>query len=168
MDMWMGVPSQPSGGDEPFRIRTVLEARGPAAAVLLTEEQVAQIGQGAKTPPVLVTVNGGYTFGGRIGKMGGQSMVGFNKAIRTAAGVEAGDEIEVEIVLETGEREIDVPDDLRAALDADAEAAKGFEGLAPSHRKEWARWVAEAKRPETREKRLAETLAGLREGRKRR
>lgn len=151
-----------------MKLRTVLEPRGPAAAVLLTDEQVAEIGQGAKTPTVTVTVNGGYSFGGRIGRMGGENMVGFNKATRAAAGVAAGDEIEVEIVLETVAREIEVPADLQAALAADAEATRGFEALAPSHRKEWARWVGEAKRPETREKRLAETLAGLREGKKRR
>jgi hypothetical protein len=173
--MCFGPPSSTTGPliglatmPEPFRLKTILQPRGPAAAVILTDEQVAEIGQGAKTPPVKVTVNGGHTFGGRIGRMGGESMLGFNKVTREAAGVEAGDEIEVEIVLDDAPREVEVPDDLKAALAADPAAAKAFEALAYSHRKEWARWVAEAKRPETREKRLAETVARVGAGETRR
>ena len=63
-------------------------------------------------------------------------------------------------------REVDVPDDLRAALADHPEAVAHFDGLAASHRKEWVRWIEEAKRPETREARVAKTVAGLREGRK--
>ena len=149
---------------EPVRITATLQARGPAAAVLLTDEQLAEIGQGAKTPAVTVTVNGGYTFAGRIGRMGGDTLLGFNKANRTAAGVEAGDEVELLITLDDGPREVDVPADLAAALDADPAARKGFDALAYSHRKEYARAVAEAKRPETRERRIADTVAKAREG----
>ena len=152
---------------EPVRITTTLTPRGPAAAVILTDEQVAEIGQGAKTPPVKVTVNGGYTFGGRIGRMGGESLLGFNKATRQAAGVEAGDEITIDVVLDDAPREVDVPDDLKVALTADAAAQAAFDALAYSHRKEYARWVGEAKRPETREKRIAETVAGVLAGKTR-
>lgn len=157
-------PSMP----EPVTIRATLHARGPAAAVLLTDEQLAEIGQGAKTPAVKVTVNGGYTFDGRIGRMGGETLLGFNKAVRAAAGVEAGDELELTIVLDAAPREVELPEDLAAALDGDPAARKGFDALAPSHRKEYARWVGEAKRPETRERRIAETLASAREGKPRR
>ena len=57
---------------------------------------------------------------------------------------------------------------LAAALKADPAAQAAFDALAPSHRKEYARWVADAKRPETREKRLAETLTGVLAGKPRR
>ncbi len=153
---------------EPVRITTILQPRGPAAAVILTDEQVAEIGQGAKTPPVQVTVNGGYTFGGRIGRMGGESLLGFNKASRLAAGVEAGDEITIDVVLDAAPRDVDVPDDLAAALTADTAARAAFDALAYSHRKEYARWVAEAKRPETRERRIAETVTQVLAGQTRR
>jgi hypothetical protein len=154
-------------GPQPVRIRAVLQPRGPAAAVLLTDEQLEAIGGGRKTPPVRVTVNG-HTFDGRIGRMGGETLLGFNKAVRAACGVQAGDEIDVEVVLSEGPPAVDVPEALAAALAGDDAARATFDGLAPSHRKEFARWVGEAKRPETRERRVAETLSMLREGRTRR
>jgi hypothetical protein len=154
------------GASEPVRIRATLEPRGPAAAVLLTDEQVERIAPGAKTPPVRVTVNG-HTFTGRIGRMGGESLLGFNRAVREAAGVEAGQELELEIVLDSAPREVDVPAELTAALAGDARAREAFEGLSYSHRKEFARWVGEAKRGETRERRASETIRMLHEGRTR-
>jgi Bacteriocin-protection, YdeI or OmpD-Associated/Domain of unknown function (DUF1905) len=154
------------GADEPVRIRATLEPRGPAAAVLLTDEQVELIGGGAKTPPVRVTVNG-HTFTGRIGRMGGESLLGFNRAVREAAGVEAGQEVELEIVLDSAPREIDTPAELAAALAADAAAREAFDGLSYTHRKEFARWVGDAKRIETRERRASETLRMLHDGRTR-
>jgi hypothetical protein len=154
------------GAGEPIRIRATLEPRGPAAAVLLTDEQVERIAPGAKTPPVRVTVNG-HTFTGRIGRMGGESLLGFNRAVREAAGVEAGQELELEIVLDSAPREVDVPAELTAALAGDATAREAFDGLSYSHRKEFARWVGDAKRVETRERRASETIRMLHEGRTR-
>ena len=60
---------------EPLHLTTTLEARGPAAAILLTEDQVATIAGGPKTPAVKVTVNGSYTFDGRVGRMGGEILL---------------------------------------------------------------------------------------------
>ncbi len=77
-----------------LRLRTTLHPRGPAAPILLTDEQVAQLAGGPKTPTVAVTVNGAYTFAGRVGGMGGENLLGFTKAVRAAAGVEAGDTID--------------------------------------------------------------------------
>jgi hypothetical protein len=151
------------GPDDALRIRTTLHARGPAAAVILTDEQVAQIGGGAKTPPVQVTVNG-HTFAGRIGRMRGESLLGFNKAVREAAGVEAGDEIELSISLDAAPREVEVPAALATAFEADPAARKAFDALAFTHRKEFARWVAEAKRDETRERRVAQAIEMLHAG----
>src|SRR5579859_5165754 len=100
-------------------IATTLQPRGPAAAIILTDEQVQQLGTTAKTPPVRVTVNG-YTFAGRVGRMGGENLIGFSKAVREACGgVQAGDEVEVEIELDEGPREVEVPPALAAALDAE-------------------------------------------------
>jgi hypothetical protein len=151
---------------EPLSLRAVLEPRGPAGAVVLTDEQVAAIGGGAKTPAVTVTVNG-HTFDGRIARMRGESLLGFNRAVREACGVEIGDEIELVVALATGPPTIELPPALAAALKADPGARDRFAQLAPSHRKEFARWVAEAKRDETRERRVVETLTMLHEGRTR-
>lgn len=147
----------------PLRLTTTLQPRGPAAAVVLSDEQIATLADGAKTPAVTVTVNGTYTFDGRVGRMGGENLVGFNKATRTAAGVEAGDTIEVEIAVSTTPPTIEVPDDLAAAM-ASTGVADRFAALAPSHRKEYVRWITEAKKPETRARRVVEAVARISEG----
>jgi hypothetical protein len=146
--------------------RATLEPRGPAAAVVLTDDQVAEIGRGAKTAPVQVTLNG-RTFALRIARMRGESLIGLSKAVRAAAGVEPGDEVDVEVVLDTAPREVTPPPALAAALDGDPAARQAFDALAFTHRKEFARWVEEAKREETRDRRVAETLRMLRKGRTR-
>jgi uncharacterized protein YdeI (YjbR/CyaY-like superfamily) len=87
--------------------------------------------------------------------------------VRQAAGAEAGDTVEVELELDTAPREVEVPDALRRALAGDPVAGAAFERLAYTHRKEYARWIEEAKRDETRERRVAQALEMLRDGRTR-
>lgn len=139
---------------------SVLEPFGPACAIFLTDEQVAQLGS-TKTPPVLVTI-GGTTARLRVARMGGQNCIGLSKAARAQLGVEIGDEVEVTIVPDTAERTVEVPPELASALDADPEARAAFEKLAYTRRKELARGVAEAKRSETKERRVAAALGELR------
>ncbi|WP_045296717.1 YdeI/OmpD-associated family protein, partial [Microbacterium trichothecenolyticum] len=69
-------------------------------------------------------------------------------------GVEIGDEVDATIDLDTAEREVEVPADLAAALEA-AGVRAAFDALTFTRRKELARGVTEAKRPETRERRVA-------------
>lgn len=140
-----------------LELETTLEPHGPAAAVVLTDEQVANLGAG-KTPPVRVTVNG-VSVGGRVMRRGGQNLVGFSRAARTELGVEPGQPIRLTIELDDQPREVEVPDDLAAALDADPAARAAFDALAFTHRKEYVRWVVEARKPETRERRVRETVA---------
>ena len=140
-----------------------LVPRGPAAAVVLDEEQVAAVGEGAKRFPVVATVNG-YTWRASVARMGGESLLGLNRAVREEAGVEAGDSVAVRLELDAAPREVDVPEALAAALAGDEVARAAFEKLAYTHRKEFARWVDEAKRDETRERRVAKTLEMLRRG----
>lgn len=143
-----------------------LQKRGPAAAVVLDEEQVAAVGQGAKRFPVKATV-AGYTWRGSVARMRGEFLLGLNREVREAAGVEAGDTVPVVLAPHTEERTIEVPGDLATALAGDAEAKAAFEELAYTHRKEFARWVGEAKKAETRERRAAQAIEMLREGRTR-
>ena len=149
-----------------IRARLPLEARGPAGAFLLTDAQVATLGAGRKAFPVTVVVNG-VTLPLRLARMGGENMIGLAKTARAEAGVEIGAAYDVEIALDEGDRTVEVPDDLAAALSADADARARFDGLAPSHRKEFVRWVTEAKREATRADRVTKTLEMLREGRTR-
>jgi len=139
-----------------LELTTTLEPHGPAAAVLLTDDQVEGLG-GGKTPPVRITV-GGHTVAARIMRRGGQNLIGFSRAVREELGVEPGQAITINIELDDQPREIAVPDDLAAALDAEPSAREAFDRLAFTHRKEYVRWVEEAKKPETRERRVRETV----------
>jgi uncharacterized protein YdeI (YjbR/CyaY-like superfamily) len=100
--------------------------------------------------------------------MGGESLLGLSRAIRTAADAEAGDAVEVILELGTAPREVDVPVALAAALANDPVARSAFDGLAVTHRKEFARWIEEAKREETRGRRVTQTLQMLHGGKTRR
>ena len=143
-----------------------LESRGPAGAFVLTDEQVAALGEGKKAFPVAVTVNG-VTLTLRLARMGGENLVGLAKAARQQAGVEVGEAYDVAITAESGERTVEVPDDLAAALAADPEAGARFAALAYSHRKEYVRWITEAKKEATRADRVARAVEMVREGRTR-
>jgi antitoxin component of MazEF toxin-antitoxin module len=143
-----------------LRITVELQKRGPAAAIVLTDEQVATLGP-AKTPPVRFTING-QTVEGRVGRMGGENLVGLNKAVRTQLGVEAGDTVDVVIEPDTAPREVTLPDDLAAALDGEPGLRAAFDALAPSRRKEHVRSVADAKKPETRQRRITAVVDALR------
>lgn len=142
-----------------LHIDTVLEPKGPATAIVLTDDQVLELGGGPRAA-VLVTI-GGATARLRLARMGGLNLIGLSKANRTALGVDIGDAISANIDLDTAERVVDVPADLAAALDA-AGLREAFDALAFTHRKEHARSVTEAKREETRAKRVAAVVEKLR------
>jgi uncharacterized protein YdeI (YjbR/CyaY-like superfamily) len=82
-------------------------------------------------------------------------------------GVDAGDTVTVHLELDTEQRLVQVPPELADALAGDPEASAAFERLAYTHRKEFARWVAEAKKEDTRLGRAAQALEMLRAGRTR-
>jgi hypothetical protein len=147
-----------------LRFSATLVPRGPAATVVLDDEQVATVGEGAKRFPVAATING-QTWRTTVTRMRGEFLLGLSRAVREATGVEAGDIVDVELVLDTAPREVEVPPALADALSGDQEASAAYDHLAFSHRKEYARWIEEAKRDETRERRVAEALEMLREGR---
>jgi hypothetical protein len=131
-------------------------ARGGGAMFGVPAAVAAALGPG-KRPPVRVTV-GGHTFRTRIAVYGGEALVGVSKANRAAAGVDVGDSFEVEIASDTEARDVVVPDDLAAALAEDQAAGEAFAALSFTHRREYVQWVEEAKRPETRARRVAGTV----------
>ena len=110
-----------------------------------------------------ITING-YTYRTTAVRMGGRFFVPLSAENREGAGVAAGDDIAVDIDPDTAPREVAMPDDLAAAMDDAARAA--YDVLSYTHRKEWVRWVEEAKKPETRATRIEKTVAGLREGKR--
>jgi hypothetical protein len=152
-------------GHGTLRLRATLEPRGPAGAIVLTDDQVAGLG-GGKAPPVRVTVNG-VTAQARVARMGGENLLGFSKKLCSELSVEIGQTVDLVISLDAGPRTVDVPPALAEAFARDAKAKAAFEALAPTHRKEFARWIDEAKRAETRQTRVERTLHMLHEGRTR-
>jgi hypothetical protein len=143
--------------------RTTVVLGGKTATGLQVPDDVVEALGAGKRPPVVVTV-GGYTYRTTVAPMGGSFWVPLAAEHREAAGVQADEEVEVSVVLDTAPREVGVPEDLAAAFD-DAVRAQ-FDALAYSHRKEWVRWVEEAKKPETRAARIEKTVESLRAGKK--
>jgi len=141
-----------------LQIHTVLVPFGPATAIELTDAQVDELG-GGKRAAVVVGI-GGSSARVRLGVMDGKNLIGLSKAVRSQLGVDIGDEVDATVALDTAEREVEVPDDLAAALET-AGARAAFDAISFSRRKELARGVAEAKRPDTRERRVAAAVEEL-------
>ena len=110
--------------------------------------------------PVRVTLNG-YTYRSTIAAMGGKFFIPLRASNRIAAGVEGGEKVEVTIELDTEKREVKAPADLVAALRAVPPAWERWQKLSYSHQREHAEAVEEAKKPETRERRIANAVKAL-------
>jgi hypothetical protein len=121
---------------------------------------------GRARPPLRVTIRG-HSWRTTPGVYGGVAWIGLNKDVRTAAGVDAGDRVRVRMELDTEPRTVGLPDDLRAALAGDTVAHSAFDMLSFTHRREYVEWVEEARRPETRTRHIAATVAGARAGKHR-
>jgi hypothetical protein len=145
------------------RFESVVELGGKTATGIPVPDDVVEALGSAKRPPVTITVNG-HTYRTTAVRMGGRFLVPLSAENRAAAGVSAGDEITVDIANDDAPREVTLPDDLAEAMDDAARAT--YDGLAFTHRKEWVRWVEEAKKPETRATRIEKTVAALHEGKK--
>jgi bifunctional DNA-binding transcriptional regulator/antitoxin component of YhaV-PrlF toxin-antitoxin module len=147
---------------ESLRFRGVIEAaRGGGAVVLVPPEVGAALG-GNKQMRVFGTVNG-VAYRSSTMPYRGAFYMGVHKATREAAGVAIGDEVEVTVTRDDSPRVLVIPPDLETALAADPALRARFDKLSSSHRREFADSVAEAKRPETRARRIETTLARLRE-----
>ena len=144
---------------------TILQSGPTATGIQVPDDVVAALGAG-KRPPVRVTING-FTYRSTIAVMGGVFMVGVSAENRAGAGVRGGDEVDIDIELDTAPRELAVPADLATALDADPAARRFFDGLSYSNRQWHVLSVEGAKTTETRERRIAKSVAMLHEGRAR-
>lgn len=133
-------------------------ADGPTG-IEVPPDIIAELGT-SKKPPVKITL-AGYTYRNTVAVMDGKFMVSLSKANREAAGVKAGDELDVTIELDTEPRTVEVPGDLAEALAGKPGAIEAFEKAAPSRKKEYVRQVLEAKSQETRERRIAKIVAEL-------
>jgi len=144
---------------------TILTSGKTAAGIQVPPEIVEALGAG-KVPKVRVTIRG-YTYRSSVAMVGGVPMVGVSAENRAAAGVAGGDEVDVDLELDTAPREVTVPADLATALDAEPNARRTFDGLSYSNKSWHVGQVEGAKSDDTRARRIARSVEILREGRPR-
>jgi hypothetical protein len=137
----------------PVRFTAVLETNGKTATGIEVPEAVVEQLGGGNRPAVAVTLRE-HTYRTTVGRMGGRFLVPVSAQVRKAAGVVPGDTLDVGIELDEAPRTVEVPADLAAAL-AEAGVRDAWDRLAYTHRKEDVRSVEEAKKPETRQRRIA-------------
>jgi Bacteriocin-protection, YdeI or OmpD-Associated/Domain of unknown function (DUF1905) len=146
-----------------MRFKTTLELAGKTATGFRVPADVVEaLGKGKRTH-VLVTING-YTYRNTVAVYGDEYLLGVSAENREGAGVRAGEEIEVDLELDTAPREVDVPPDLAAALDAAPRAMQAFDGLSYSNKRRITLSVEDAKTPETRQRRIDKAIADLQGG----
>jgi len=145
-----------------MKFRTTLQGT-TTTGIEVPADVIVALGKGKK-PPVVVTV-AGYTYRNTVAVMGGKYMISLSAKNREAAGVAAGDEVEVELELDTAPREVVVPEDFAAALDAEPKARAFFDGLSYSQRSWFVLGIEDAKRPDTRANRITKAVERLASGR---
>jgi hypothetical protein len=138
---------------------TVLQSGKSATGIPVPADVVDALGAGRR-PAVTVTVNA-FTYRTTVGVMGGQAMLPLSAERRAGSGVSAGDVVDVDIEVDDQPRELDVPDDVAAALDADLRAAAAFAALSRSAGQRHLLSVTGAKTAATRERRVAAMIAAL-------
>jgi len=147
-----------------MRFRATLLSHGKTATgIEVPADVITGLGAG-KNPPVRVTI-GAHTYRSTVAARGERFLIGVSAENRERAGVSAGDEVEVLLELDTAPREVEVPSDFADALDAEPPARQFFDGLPYSQRKWFVLAIEEAKKPETRKRRIDKAVARLREGR---
>ncbi len=144
---------------------TILQTDKTATGVEVPAEVVEALG-GGKRPPVRVTING-YTYRNTVAVYGGVYMLGVSAEHRSGSGVKGGDVVDIELELDTAPREVTVPEDFGAALDAEPAARRTFDGLSYSNKSWHVLQVTGAKTDETRQRRIAKSVEMLKEGRAR-
>jgi len=144
---------------------TILQGDKTATGIRIPPEIVEALGAG-KRPPVTVTIKG-YTYRSTIATVDGHPMVGVSATNRERAGVAGGDEVDVDIELDTQLRTVTLPDDFAAALAADPAAQATFDKLSNSNKGYHVSSIEGAKTAETRQRRIEKSVATLHEGKPR-
>jgi hypothetical protein len=145
-----------------MRFRATVELhRKTATGIEVPAEVVTALG-GGRRPAVTATING-FTYRTSVGSMGGRFLLPVSAQIRQDAGVEAGDEVEVDLEPDTAPRTVTVPADFAAALRGDDAARAAFDGMSFSHQQRHVLAIEGAKTEQTRQRRIEKALADLRQ-----
>lgn len=147
-----------------MRFRATIVLGGKTATGIQVPAEVVESMGSSKRPSVCVTING-HSYRSTVAVMGGVFMLPISAEHRMSAGVAAGDEVDVDLELDTEPREVTVPPDLEDALNRDADARRFFDGLSYSHKRQHVLQIEGAKAAETRQRRIEKAISMLREGR---
>lgn len=152
--------------DSTFEFELVIEEGRGGGALVVPPVDVASVWDTRGRVPVVATFDG-HRYRGSLVPMGGRHVLGMTKAVRSATGKDLGDRVAVTLRRDSAERTVEVPMELATALAEAPDVRARYEGLSYTHRKEFARWVAEARKRETRDRRAAEAVEMIRAGRTR-
>lgn len=147
-----------------MRFRGVVTRNGKTATGIEVPADVVEALGSGKRPKVRVTI-GGYTYRSSVAPYTGIFMLPLAAVHREAAGVTAGDEVDVELEIDDAPRKVTVPPELATALDAEPKAKRFFDGLSYSQRRWFVESIEAATKPETRRRRIERAVERLREGR---
>jgi hypothetical protein len=128
--------------------------------ILLTPEQSAVLGS-RRTVNITGTLNGAAFRNSFLPAGDGRHYLVVSRALRQAAGVSLGEKTKLTFEIEAAPRPVVVPNDLRQALAASPRALLAFDKLPPSHQRQHLGYIAEARKPETRARRIAQTVEKL-------
>ncbi|MFL6084260.1 MAG: YdeI/OmpD-associated family protein [Mycobacterium sp.] len=142
-----------------MKFSTTMSQIGNNTGIEVPADVVASLDAG-KRPPVVVTVNG-YEYRSTIAPMGGKYLLPFSAERRKESGIQGGDAIDVDLTLDTTPRTVEIPDELQSALDASPTAVAAWDKLSYTAKKEHVRSVLDAKKAETRARRIAAVVDKL-------
>jgi hypothetical protein len=143
-----------------MRFHATVQLHGKTATGIEVPAGILVALGGGKRPQVRVTING-YSYPSTVGSMGGLALIPISAEVRGRAGVAAGDEVDVDVVLDTAPRVVEVPDDLAAALTRDPGARQAFDRLSYTGQQRHVLSVEQTKTPETRQRRIDKTVSEL-------
>jgi hypothetical protein len=146
-----------------MRFKAVILQSGKTATGIVVPPEVVEGLNGGKKPAVTVTLRG-HTYRSTVATMGGDFMIPVSSEIRRITGVAGGDEVEVELSLDTAPRELEIPEDFATALERAPEAKQFFESLSYSNKRRFTWSINDAKTPETRLRRIEKSIESLRAG----
>ncbi|HEY3681575.1 MAG TPA: YdeI/OmpD-associated family protein [Streptosporangiaceae bacterium] len=143
-----------------MRFTATIELNGRTATGIEVPPGVLAALDAGKRPKVRVTING-HTYRSSVGSMGGRVLLPVSAEVRAAAGVAAGDTVDVDVAVDTEPRTVEVPADLAAALDAAPGARAAFDRLTYSNQRRHVMAVEGAKTDATRRRRVEKCAAEL-------
>ena len=148
---------------EVYEFEGVIEAGRGGGAYIPVPLDVKQAFGGGRSTRVTATFDG-FETKSNVVSMGGRFVLGIHKATRASIGKDSGDRVRVSLVGDPSPRAIKMPPELAEQLARHPDLSARFDALAYTYRKEFARWVSEAKRRETRDRRAGQTIEKLRDG----